>query len=118
MSFLRRVVRMITEPAGPADDGMAEVWRLLGENDAATAAANLEMDHEDALDEDAARREAASNATVVDFTRRAGVQNVINAAALARDGVNPGWDWERQAAELGIDEFGNPVKAMEYQREA
>jgi hypothetical protein len=105
---------MTAEPLGYYDDDpMQEVFRLLAENDQASADESARLARQEELARAAVEAEAQSNATVLNVATRMAIQNVVDAAALARDGYDPSWDWRAQAAELGIDEYGNPLNAAQ-----
>lgn len=105
---------MTAEPSGYDEgDPMQEVFRLLAENDQASADESAHLARQEELARAAVEAEAQSNATLVDFATRMAIQNVVEAAALARNGHDPRWDWQAQAAELGIDEYGNPLNAAQ-----
>lgn len=88
---------------------MRAALRILDEQDRAIAAESARLDREDELDRAAYRAEAEALTALRETTRSMGIQNVITAANLARDGYDPGWDWQARAAALGIDKGGNPL---------
>lgn len=101
---------MTPEPSGYSDDDpMREAFRLLAENDQASADESARLARQEELARATAEAEAQSNATVLDFATRMAIQNVVEAATLARNGYDPSWDWRAQATELSIDEYGNPL---------
>jgi len=102
----------LTDPAGAValmTGATGTGCEAVDEQDRATAAESARLDREDELDRAAYRAEAEALTALRETTRNMGIQNVITAANLARDGHDPGWDWQARAATLGIDEYDNPL---------